>query len=238
MKKAKMKKITSVIVSLALIISSVFISPIIAGAVSTPPQLESTAVQFWADPENTLTQNDLNSFNSGTNITMVGAVGVYARSTSSTNYYLFLPSSADCNNLKVWFNASTASIDSTIIKSGEPTNAFADIAAGGVSKTYTLDLDGAKYSVTAMKSGDIGAVYVDTTSGSISNVYNSNEHDSSEAGTIMVIDANGNVNYDGALDKIQGRGNGTWGATNKRPCFDITARHEQGKKMVSSCKRG
>ena len=33
MKKAKMKKITSVIVSLALIISSVFISPIIAGAV-------------------------------------------------------------------------------------------------------------------------------------------------------------------------------------------------------------
>lgn len=220
MKKAKMKKITSVIVSLALIISSVFISPIIAGAVSTPPQLESTAVQFWADPENTLTQNDLNSFNSGTNITMVGAVGVYARSTSSTNYYLFLPSSADCNNLKVWFNASTASIDSTIIKSGEPTNAFADIAAGGVSKTYTLDLDGAKYSVTAMKSGDIGAVYVDTTSGSISNVYNSNEHDSSEAGTIMVIDANGNVNYDGALDKIQGRGNGTWGATNKRP-FNI-----------------
>lgn len=71
-----------------------------------------------------------------------------------------------------------------------------------------------------MKSGDIGAVYVDTTSGSISNVYNSNEHDSSEAGTIMVIDANGNVNYDGALDKIQGRGNGTWGATNKRP-FNI-----------------
>ena len=56
MKKAKMKKITSVIVSLALIISSVFISPIIAGAVSTPPQLESTAVQFWADPENTLTK--------------------------------------------------------------------------------------------------------------------------------------------------------------------------------------
>ena len=36
----------------------------------------------------------------------------------------------------------------------------------------------------------------------------------------MVIDANGNVNYDGALDKIQGRGNGTWGATNKRP-FNI-----------------
>lgn len=220
MKKTKMQKITSIAVSLALIISSVFISPIIAGAVSTPPQLESTAVQFWADPENTITQNDLNSFNGGTNTTMVGAVGVYARSTSSTNVYLFLPSNADCNNLKVWFNASKASVDSTELKSGEPTNAFADIAAGGVSKTYTLDLDGAKYSLTAMKSGDVGTVYVDTNSGSMSSVYNSNEHVSSEAGTILVIDADGKVNYDGALDKIQGRGNGTWEAVNKRP-FNI-----------------
>lgn len=214
--KKKFKGIIAALVALVIAVTTICIAPLTAQAIGTPQDLESTAVPFWADPENSVTENDLASYTAGTTTAMTGAVGVFARSTSSTNYYLFLPSDADCTNLKVWFNASTATVDGTPVVSGQKTDVFSAINAGGVSHTYSIVLGSRTYNVTAMKSGEVGAVYIDTTSGSMRSVNTSSNKTGSETGTIMVVDADGTINYNGTLEKINGRGNGTWD-TSKEP---------------------
>ncbi len=214
-----MKKLLSIILTLTIIMSALLIAPINAlAAVSDPGTLDSTDIEFWADPENTLKQEDITAYQGGDKTTMVGAVAVHKRSTSESNYYLFLPSNADCNNLKLWFTASSATVDGVAVTNGEASDVFKDIDGGGVTKTYSLNLDSTSYSVTAIKSGDVGAVYIDTTSGSIATINNSNDKSKSEGGTVLVTEPDGTVDFDGVLDKMKGRGNATWtGKGTKNP---------------------
>lgn len=210
MKNRKFKKTVSMLLALLMVLTTIFICPSVAQAVDTAPTLDNCGIDFWADPENSLTQADVTAFQNGIKTTMTGAVGAFKRSSSSSKYYLFLPSNADCTNLKVWFTQSTASVDGTPLTSGQATDVFADINEGGVSKVYTLTLGSSSYSLTAIKSGDIATVYIDTESGSISKINASDDHSVAEAGTIMVVQPDGTVDYDGVMEKMTGRGNGTW----------------------------
>lgn len=225
MKNRFFRKPLSILLAMAIVVSSMLSLPMIAHAVSTPQNLENAMLNFWADPENTLTQQDIDDFNAGTKTTMVGGVAVHKRSTSSSNYYLFLPSNSDCNNLRFWFTASSASITvngtQTTLTNGETTDALAVINDGGVSQSCTLTLDGSNYALTAIKSGDVGTVYIDTTSGSISNINSSDDHSTSETGTVLVVDADGKVSYDGVMDKMSGRGNGTWSTSNVKNPYNF-----------------
>lgn len=211
------KKLLSMLLAMAMIVTTVAAAPVVADAATTPQSLESTAINFWADANNTITQEDVDTFimtdtTVNKKTTMVGAVAAF-RVASSGNHYLFLPSNADCTRLKLWFTG-TASITAdgvtTDLVSGEFTDVFSAVNEGGIAKNYTLKLGSSSYTLTVMKSGEVGSVYVDTTGGSISSVHSSKSN--SLTGTIMVVDADGNVNYDGELEKIQGRGNGTWDA--------------------------
>lgn len=201
-----------------MITSSLVITPIVVNA-DTAVSLESYVLDFWADPENTLTQADIDAYSSGTNTTLVGGVALHKR-TSSSNYYLFLPSNADPTNLKVWFTASSCTVDGTTVTNGEATDVFKDIATPGTSKTYTVKLGSSSYTVVAMKSSDVGAIYIDTTSGSLSTI-TSSDHDTYEDGTILVVDENGKIEYDGIMDKMSGRGNGTWDTGNDKNPYNF-----------------
>ncbi len=204
------KKLLLLVLAMTMIITTVVTAPVIADAATAPQSIESTAINFWADAGNTITQADVDAFTGGTKTTMVGAVGAF-RVASTGNHYLFLPSNADCSRLKLWFTG-TASITAdgvtTDLVSGEFTDVFSAVNEGGITKDYTLMLGSNSYTLTVMKSGKVGSVYIDTSNGSISSVHSSKSN--SLSGTIMVVDADGNVNYDGELEKIQGRGNGTW----------------------------
>lgn len=218
MKKA-LKKSIAAITATAIMVTALLSVPFMAAASGAPDaqNLESSLLSVWADPENTLTQDDVTAFTSGTKTTMVGGVGIHRIKTSG-NYYLFLPSNADCNNLKFWFNTSTTvKIGSTTLTSGVPTNALSAIDAGGVSQSYTFTVGSSSYSVTAMKSGDVGAIYIDTASGSINSINSSSDKSASESGTVMVTQPDGTVDYDGTLEKMSGRGNATWEVTGKKP---------------------
>lgn len=227
MKNKTFKRTVSMLLALVMVLTTLFVCPFIAQAVDTAGTLDSTTIDFWADPENSLTKEDINAFKAGTATTMTGAVAVHKRSTSSTNYYLFLPSNADCTNLKFWFTASSATVTDTAtqavtsLTNGQATDAFADINEGGVSKKYTLTLDSTDYTVTALKSGDVGTVYIDTASGSISKINASSDKSVSESGTIMVIAPDGTVDYDGVMEKMAGRGNGTWSTANTKNPYNI-----------------
>ena len=226
--KKMSKKLISLMLSLTLIVGTLIAMPVTAEAVDTPKDLEGAYVNFWADPENRIEQADITAFASGDKTSMVGAVGTFKRSNSSDNYYLFLPSNADCNNLKVWFRASTAKINGTALTNGQPTNVFSACDAGGVIRGYTLVLDNSTYQLNVMKSGDVGAVYIDTDSGSISKITNSDDHSTWEAGTIMVVNPDGTIEYDGAMTKMSGRGNATWSTSSGKNPYNI--------KLASSAK--
>ena len=213
----KTKKILSAFLALVFASSVFFAVPVATEAVSKPGDLESAGLQFWADPENNLTVLDINAFiGNQSKTTMTGAVGVYKRSTDSSYYYLFLPSNADCNNLKVWFTAANASVDGVALTNGQPTDVFKDLDEGGIKKDYTLKLNSTTYSLVAIKSGDVGAVYLDTESGSIKSINGSSDHSVSEAGTALIVDENGVVQYDGDMDSLKGRGNATWSTGNNK----------------------
>lgn len=211
MKNHLYKRPLALLMAMAVVISTLLAMPVVAHA-DTPQSLETTLLNFWADPENAITQNDIDSFTAGTKTTMVGAVSVHKRTSSENGYYLFLPSNANCNSLKVWFTYDSASVTvdgtTTQLTSGQATDVFKDINEGGISKSCTLNLGGTDYSLVVIKSGQVGTVYIDTESGSVSTINASKSN--SESGTIMVIDANGNVDYDGPMAKMAGRGNGTW----------------------------
>lgn len=250
--KKTFKKSISVLLAVIMVLTAIAVNPFTANAVSTAGDLDTTELGVWADPTSTLTQADIDAYVSGTKTTMTGAVGVFKRSSGSSNYYLFLPSNADCNNLRIWFKgysersssggigdiwgsgsgdtttpeeityaAITADGVTTELINGEATNAFAAIDAGGISKQYTLTLNKNTYTVTALKSGDVGTVFIDTQSGSIKNINASGDKSVSESGTIMVIAPNGTVHYDGTLEKMSGRGNGTWSTGNTKNPYNI-----------------
>ena len=215
--KKSIKKITAAVMAVIIAVAALTAVPFAAFASSAPDaqNLESSLLKVWADPENTLTQERVDAFNSGNKTVMQGAVGIH-RITTSSSYYLFLPSNADCTNLKFWApSGTTIKIDGTTITSGQPTNALYAINAGGISQSYTFTVGSSNYTVSVMKSGNVGAIYIDTSSGSISRINSSQSN--FESGTIMVTKPDGTVDYDGDLEKMSGRGNATWEVTGKKP---------------------
>ncbi len=205
--KRQLKKTAAVFLATAIAVTTLLISPFTSFAVSTALELENSGIAVWADSENVLTQDSITAFSTD-KLALLGGINPQKISTSSTEYYLFLPSDADCSALKFWFDG-TLSINAVSVTSGEPTNAFESINEGGVSQESTFTFNNTDYSVTVIKSGDVGTVYIDTLSGSLSAITNS-DHTGEESGSIMVVQPNGTVDYCGALDKMSGRGNGTW----------------------------
>lgn len=219
--KRKSKQILSLLLTVAVLCTMIIAVPITASAAESPLTLEGSGIEIWADSEGVLSQTDVTDFtDNGSTLSMLGGIQPYKRSTSSSNYYWFLPSTADCSALTLWFDG-TATIDGTEITSGTATDVFADINEGGVSKTVSLVLNDTTYSVLVIKSGDVGTVYIDTDSGSLATITNSDDHSTYEAGTIMVVQADGTVDYCGVMSKMSGRGNGTWDVDNVKNPYNI-----------------
>lgn len=131
----------------------------------------------------------------------LGAVEWYKASDGT--YYIFLPASAVKSNLTVWFTADAdVMCGETKLVSGETTDAFAN------GDSFTITCGTASYNVKFLKAEKSGTVYINTESGSMDAIHADKSH--KESGTVIILDENGNVQYDGDLDSIKGRGNSTW----------------------------
>lgn len=222
-----LKKSTALLLAVIMLMTAMVVSPFSAqAAVSTAPQLEGSMLKIWADPQNALTQSDINDTIGGNALSPLGSIQPSKVSSSASKYYWFFPSTADLSALKIWFaEGSTLQITSsngtTQVTSGEPTNVFESINDGGVSMDYTVKLNNTSYSLTAIKSGDVGTVYIDTSSGSLSAINGSSNHTAFESGTIMVIQPDGTVDYQGVMEKMSGRGNGTWSTSGTKLPYNI-----------------
>ena len=154
--------------------------------------------------------NGIDSFavntDSAENASDLGAVEWYK--ATDGKYYIFLPSSADKSNLTVWFTADAdVMCGETKLVSGEATDAFAN------GDSFTLTSGTASYDVKVLQAENTGTVYINTESGSMSAIHADKSH--KEKGVIIVLDENGNVQYDGDLSSIKGRGNTSWQQSKK-----------------------
>ncbi len=123
-------------------------------------------------------------------------------------YYLFLPTGADSSNMTVWFDADAdVFCNGTQLINGEKTSVFAE------SGDYVLTCGTTEYKLKVLKAENVGTVYATTESGNMAAVHADKEH--KEPGEITILDKDGEVQYDGTLDYIKGRGNSTWLAEKK-----------------------
>lgn len=102
-------------------------------------------------------------------------------------------------------DGKTAVFDGAEIRNGTSINAPAE----GV---HSLFMNNTQYTVTVFYGADIPSVYITTESGSMDEVYADKSH--KEAGVITIMDRD-EVQYNGELDYIKGRGNATWGYDKK-----------------------
>lgn len=206
--KKRGKKLTSLLLAVIMAVTSFVFSPVLADAAVIDAQIAT--VDLWASCTDAQAGGELGTVRAH-----------YIESTASGNVYLFLPSQADLNNVKIMYSASSCTINGTAISNGAATNLF---ASGGKGETYSLTLGSASYTLAVYKSSQVGAVYFNTTSGNTDNIdysTSNSEHTVSESGTIMVVEPDGTVDYNGVLEKIQGRGNGTWSETSKKLPYNI-----------------
>lgn len=124
-------------------------------------------------------------------------------------YYFLLPTSADLSSITVYHNFDSVQIGSTVIESGKAYSLFKN---GG---SYTVRADGKQYDVKVLQSSRIGSMFLTTESGSMDYIHANKEN--RESGSLLLIDTDGSVSYDGVLDQIKGRGNTTWNNIEKKP---------------------
>lgn len=223
--KKNVKRLLALLLSLTLLMTSLVITPLAVGAASAVQDIEDDILQVWADCDNAITQEEFDAYNSNASkTTMAGAVVVHRRtsntSTNTNSYYLFFPSTVDNGNLRMWYTASSLTINGTAIENGGTTDVFANLQPGNI-QDFTFNVAGTSHTVKVMKSANVGTVYIDTESGSLSKINNSSDHSAYEGGTVMVVAPDGTVEYDGVMEKMQGRGNATWSAGGEKNPYNL-----------------
>ncbi len=225
----KSKRLLSLLLAVVLLATAFVFAPTAASSATKDADLAT--LDFWVGDYDTTSGGELGTVRAHfleAVTTTYNQGGGTTTALPSSDVYLFLPSTMDVNDLKVFFTGSSASLtypvegggtETASLTSGQSTDAFAYGISTGAS--FTLTLDGSSYTLQVYKSAEVGTIYFTTTSGNTANIdYSSttnSEHTVSEAGTIRVVDENGVVNYNGIMEKIQGRGNGTWGSGAKLP---------------------
>ncbi|MBO2516412.1 MAG: hypothetical protein CW338_03930 [Clostridiales bacterium] len=116
-------------------------------------------------------------------------------------YYLFLPGNTDPRSLRIGFTgAESVQLDGRDILPGDA----ADFLTPG--EQFTLVLGKKKYVINVMQgSPGLPAVYITTRSGRHTNIHNNKKN--KEPGAMMLVTAEGAVEYDGGLTHIKMRGN-------------------------------
>ena len=146
----------------------------------------------------------------------------------SDRTYLFLPSQANEDDLKLSSGQGVVEVWSYTAGSYVDASESADLVSLGVAKpdgtisqsgaTLWVKLGGtAEARLTVMKSDAICSVFVNADH-DISYVNSSASHSASDTGAVTVLSPDsGGVIYDGSLEAIRGRGNTTWTNPEKKP---------------------
>lgn len=129
-------------------------------------------------------------------------------------YYVFLPSYADLQQVKILLNTvNPVSIDGNRLKNGM------NCADYSMDTSYDLFYSawGEQYhrKIIFLRSANVATMYIDTQSGVIDYIHE--EKGNKESGTVAVYLPDGTREYSGKMESLQGRGNYTWQEYEKKP---------------------
>ena len=132
------------------------------------------------------------------------------------SYYFFLPSYADTTNIR--FDALPSRY--TITYQGvecNPEKEMQNLRWGECAELALADKESGEietHNVTFLKSENINALYINTSSGNLDAIHEDKEYQ--ETGDMVLYTVDGELQYQGGLTYLSGRGNQTWGLE-KRP---------------------
>ncbi|MDD2972495.1 MAG: CotH kinase family protein [Lachnospiraceae bacterium] len=124
------------------------------------------------------------------------------------HYYVFLPAVSNLEKLRLGIDgASSIELDGEKIDNNE----LFSVTAG----EHVFTLAEQTHAVTFLQSHGAGTVLLTTESGSMD--YVKEDKANRESGNVIIADESGQVQYDGPLEYIHGRGNSTWSDGYKLP---------------------
>lgn len=136
--------------------------------------------------------------------------------------YLFLPAYAQAEQTQLFTNTRNAVyLQGKEIAEGMtceeiPFNTDLDLA-------YEADGELRHFVLQILQSQNIPAMYIDTVSGSLEHIHE--EKGNQESGTMRLYTQKGQLDYDGAVEELKGRGNDSWGKE-KKP-YSLNLRREE-----------
>lgn len=80
-------------------------------------------------------------------------------------------------------------------------------------KQYTIRYAGEDYEAVFCTTSNLSSMFITTLSGNMDYIHENKDHE--EKGDLLFLDAQGNIGYQGDLDKLSGHGNATWLAEKK-----------------------
>lgn len=124
--------------------------------------------------------------------------------------YLCLPSTADRNALQITYTAKGGQLylNDVPVSSG----AITDLLS--TADSFTVRVGDTEYGTLTVLQSDLGCVFLSTESGGLDQIDANKNRE--EAGSVLMLNANGDVEYQGEFEKITGRGNSSWDYSKKK----------------------
>lgn len=136
--------------------------------------------------------------------------------------YLFLPSSADLQNLVLYFDTESVEISgetgSVAIHSGEAFDFSALFSQIPTDRIYTVTFQDEKSAMTVhvMQSSNLRSMYITSANAEKDrNWVELDKENKAKNNPMVLLRADGSCVYDGKLKNMKGRGNSTWSAPKK-----------------------
>lgn len=128
------------------------------------------------------------------------------------SWYLFLPAAADRSKLTVTCQTPDGSpllLNWNLVISGAETGLLA------TAEEFTIHAGTQPLGTLHVMQSNIGCMYLTAAEGEFERVNRSKSYIA--AGSALILSADGTVQYDGAFEKLKGRGNSSWDYAEKRP---------------------
>lgn len=136
--------------------------------------------------------------------------------------FVFLPSYAELSDAVIQIEGETeVSIDGVTLSEGMTCDVFDEGTEYELNYTYFGKQ--IRNKISFLKSDKIPALYIDTQSQSMEYIHSKKGNE--EPGQMRLYSADGELNYSGEIDEINGRGNSTWDYYDKKP-YGIKLKNE------------
>ena len=124
--------------------------------------------------------------------------------------YIFLPVTADRDSLVISYSANdTVKLNGVPVQSGEITSLLGD------ADSFQITVGDTNCGTLKIMQSNIGCIYLSTSHGGTDAL--DNNRNITETGTAFMLNAEGGVEYSGAIEKLTAHGNSSWDYSKKKP---------------------